>query len=219
MGDSRGLIRAAVARLHVRPAGTGSPPAGIRAGGTRMFALVAALCVLALGSVSGCQPAPEPVREPGVPAGSLWLLAEAAEDGDQGTLLLYMDPEAVGAEFAATTVARLDGEEEDEPIESAPGTHGGAFTSGPMVKGFTEGYVQNLLASVKGGTAAAEGTLFGAILDGVDMEEEVLSEGEVLVSVLVPDTETPVRLRMVRSGDRWQLVAIHDTTDLYGLFF
>ena len=185
------------------------------------LALVASVCVVALAVLSGCQSPPQPPPGPDVPAGSLWLLAQAAEQGDWGLMLEYMDPVAVGGSFAEATVARLEDDGETE-APSSSSSHGGSFTAGPMVTGFSEAFVTNLQANTANGTVLAEGNLMQAILDGGLGETESVSKNEALVSVTLTTgsgEESSANLRMVRDAEHWKLIAVEDTTDLYDVFF
>lgn len=156
-----------------------------------------------------------------MPAGSLWLLAQAAEQGDWGVMLEYMDPVEVGSRFAQATVGRLEGDEETE-APSDSGSHGGNFTAGPMVTGFTEAFVTNLQANAANGTLLAEGNLMQVILDGGLGETEYVSDDEALVDVVLSAAsgeQTSARLRMRRVAEHWKLIAVEDTTDLYEALF
>jgi len=183
--------------------------------------LVASACLVALAALSGCQSPPPPPPGPDVPAGSLWLLAQAAEQEDWGRMLEYMDPVAVGGSFAEATVARLDDDGETE-APSSSGSHSGSFTAGPMVTGFSEAFVTNLQANTANGTLLAEGNLMRVIIDGGLGDTELVSDAEALVSVTLTTSsgeEFPVNLRMVRAAEHWRLIAVEDTTDLYEVFF
>ncbi|MHB1451225.1 MAG: hypothetical protein ACYCXR_05265 [Coriobacteriia bacterium] len=185
-----------------------------------LIGAIASVCLIALVVLAGCQPAPPP--GPDVPAGSLWLLAEAADQADWGTMLVYMDPVAVGSNFAVATVGRLEEDGESETADSGSGSHGSAFTAGPMVTGFTEAFVTNLQANAANGTLLAEGNLVPVILDDGLGETEYVSDDEALVDIVLltaSGDETPVRLRMVRDAEHWKLIAVEDTTDLYEVFF
>lgn len=179
--------------------------------------LIAGACLVVVVAIAGCQPAPNA----DVPEGSLRLLAEAAEDSDWDSVRTYMDPDAVGVAFGESLIVRL--RSDDVPDASSPdsGSHGGEFSSGPMVGGFTSQFVEALEAGVEDGAVVGEGKLFTAILDDGVGETESVSEDEALVTVTVPaeSGEVTVRLRMTRNGDHWTLIAVEDTTDLYGLFF
>lgn len=183
--------------------------------------------LLILGSLSGCEPSPPPPPPPppppDVPAGSLHLLAEAAEEGDWGKMLEYMDPVKVGTAFAQATIARLEDDGDEESAGGSSGSHGGgAFVAGPMVTGFTEAFVTNLQANTKNGTLLAEGKMMRVILDGGLGETEFVSDSEALVDVALPTQEgeeAAVRLRMVRDAEHWKLIAVEETTDLYGVLF
>lgn len=178
-----------------------------------------AACATALVLLAGCQAAPP---TPDVPAGSLWLLAEAAEKGDWGTMLVYMDPVQVGGRFAEATVARLESNGEAQSSDADSGTHGGSFTPGPMVTGFTDAFVTNLQANTKNGVLLGEGNLMQVILDGGLGETEYVADDEALVDVELTaqgGEVSTVRLRMVRDAEHWKLIALEDTTDLYEALF
>lgn len=184
---------------------------------------VSTVCVLAVGGLTGCEPAPPPPPSADVPAGSLHLLAKAAEEGDWGKMLEYMDPVKVGTTFAQATIARLEDDGDEESSGGSSGSHGGdAFVAGPMVTGFTEAFVRNLQTNAKNGTLLAEGNLMRVILDGGLGETEYVSDNEALVDAVLPaedGDEATVRLRMVRDGEHWKLIAVEETTDLYGVLF
>lgn len=180
--------------------------------------LVTGLCLISLVTLAGCQ---EPVPEPDVPAGSLRLLAEAAQKGEWGTMLVYMDPIEIGTTFAQSTISRLDDEIDPDAPAGGSGSHnGGAFAASPMVTGFTESFQANFRSSVEHGTVLAEGNLLRVILDEGVGETEFVSETEATVTVEMPgDDAEPVLLRMVRDADHWKLVSIEGTTDIYSLLF
>lgn len=213
--------------LSLRPAaprgsrnGTLKRPSSFRrSAAVRVLAVAAScLCVLGVLGATGCQ---EPPPEPDTPAGSLRMLAEAAEKGEWGTMLVYMDPIQVGNSFAEATIARLDDEPEDGAPDSGTGSHsGGAFTASPMITGFTDAFMTNFQANVDSGSVLADGKLLRVILDDGVGESEPVSDAEVLVSVEMPgDDAQSVMLRMVRDADHWKLVSVEGTTDLYGLLF
>lgn len=185
--------------------------------------LVFAVGLLVLGSLSGCEPSPPPPPSADVPAGSLHLLAKAAEEGDWGKMLEYMDPVKVGTTFAQATIARLEDDGDEESSGGSAGPHsGGAFVAGPMVTGFTDAFVSNLQTNAENGTLLAEGNLMRVILDGGLGETEYVSDNEAVVEVTLPAADgegTPVGLRMVRDGEHWKLIAVEETTDLYGVLF
>lgn len=183
--------------------------------------LVFAVGLLVLGGLSGCEAPPPPSAD--VPAGSLHLLALAAEEGDWGKMLEYMDPVKVGTTFAQATIARLEDDGDEESSGGSAGPHsGGAFVAGPMVTGFTDAFVSNLQTNAENGTLLAEGNLMRVILDGGLGETEYVSDNEAVVEVTLPAADgegTPVGLRMVRDGEHWKLIAVEETTDLYGVLF
>jgi hypothetical protein len=184
---------------------------------TRFRILVAAVLLSVVVMSAGCAPAPGA----DVPEGSLRLLAEAADDRDWEAVRTYMDPEAVGVAFGESLIVRLREDDTSDTSSGGSSSHGGEFSSGPMVGGFTLKFVENLEAGVESGAVVTEGKLLAAILDDGIGETESVSDDEALVSVVVPSEsgEETVRLRMTRNGDHWTLIAVEDTTDLYLLFF
>ncbi|MCK8114949.1 hypothetical protein [Anaerosoma tenue] len=175
------------------------------------------LAFVALSAVAGCQ---SDTGEPGaMPDDAVVLLAEAAEDGDWTGVRTYMDANGVGLAFAADTMARA---RDEDASAGGSSMHGGDFPASAMEQTFADQFVESLQAGVENGTVVADGTLFGAILEDSPGEVEYVGDDEALVSVTVPDEEgadQALRLRMARSGQRWMLIAIEGTTDLYGLFF
>ncbi|MDY0340440.1 MAG: hypothetical protein RBS17_04435 [Coriobacteriia bacterium] len=182
------------------------------------------LSVLMLGGCASDEQQRADIRESlEGPSLAVFELAEAAEAGDITGVRTYMDSSSVGVVFARETLARLDDDDDSEASTPAAGGHSGDFDPSAMERTFAERFVEEFLAGVTDGTVVAEGTLFSEILTAGPGEAESLSDDEVLVSVVMPadeDGQTEiVRLRMSRTGQRWMLVAIEDTTDLYGLFF
>ena len=179
---------------------------------------ISCLCVLGVLGTAGCQ---EASPTPDTPAGSLVMLAEAAEKGEWGTMLVYMDPIQVGNSFAEATIAGLDDGKDAESSGGDSSAHsGGAFTASPMITGFTEAFMTNFRANVENGTVLAEGNLLRVILDDGVGETESVSENEATVTVEVPgDDAEPVLLRMVRDTDHWKLISVEGTTDIYSLLF
>lgn len=149
------------------------------------------------------------------------MLAEAAEKGEWGSMLVYMDPIQVGNSFAEATIARLDDEGDSGASDGGSSSHsGGAFTASPMITGFIDAFMTNFRANVENGTAVTEGNLLRVILDEGVGETEFVSETEAAVTVEMPgDDVEPVLLRMVRDADHWKLVSIEGTTDIYNLLF
>jgi len=192
--------------------------AGRRTYRNALVALVlAGLAVAVLSAVAGCQGGGE--ESGAMPDDAVVLLAKAAEKGDWTGVRTYMDANSVGLAFAAETMARA---RDEDAAAAGSSMHGNDFPASAMEQTFAERFVESLQAGVANGTVVADGTLFGAILEDGPGEVEYVSDGEALVSVTVPDEEgadQAVRLRMARSGQRWMLVAIEGTADLYGLFF
>jgi len=175
------------------------------------------LALVVFSAMTGCQ---SDAGEPGaMPDDALVLLAEAAEAGDWTGVRTYMDANGVGLAFAADTMARA---RDEDTSAGGSSMHGSDFPASAMEQTFAEQFVESLQAGVENGTVVADGTLFGAILEDGPGEVEHVGDDEALVSVTVPDEEgadQALRLRMARSGQRWMLIAIEGTTDLYGLFF
>lgn len=189
-------------------------PFASRAGSVIAACLVALLML----GVSGCQ---EAAPTPDTPTGSLLMLADAAEKGEWGNMLVYMDPIQVGNSFAEATIARLDDEADPGASDGDSSSHsGGAFTASPMITGFTDAFMTNLRTNVENGTVVAEGNLLRVILDDGVGETQSVSENEARVTVEMPGDEgETIALRMVRDGDHWKLVSIEGTTDLYAVLF
>lgn len=179
--------------------------------------MLAGLALAVLCAIAGCQGGGS---EPGAtPEDAVVLLAEAAESGDWTGVRTYMDANGVGLAFAADTMARA---RDEDTSAGGSGMHGGDFPAGAMEQTFAEQFVESLQGGVENGTVAGDGTLFGTILEDGTGEVEYVSNDEALVSVTVADEEgggQDLRLRMARSGQRWMLIAIEGTSDLYGLFF
>lgn len=179
--------------------------------------VLAGLALAVLSAVAGCQGGGE---EPGaLPDDAVVLLAEAAESGDWTGVRTYMDANRVGLAFAADTMARA---RDEDASAGGSSVHGNDFPASAMEQTFAEQFVESLQAGVENGTVVADGTLFGAILEDGTGEVEYVDDDEALVAVTVEDEQgvgQDVRLRMARSGQRWMLIAIEGTTDLYGLFF
>ena len=156
------------------------------------------------------------------PALAVFDLAEAAERRDITETRTYADMTAVGLAFARATMARLDANDETgsaPPITS----HGDGFPATAMETTFAERFTTAFFDAVESGTVVAEGTVLGAMLESGPGAVQYASDDEALVSVEVPGAEVAAvqtaRFRMARTGDRWMLIAVEETTDLYGLFF
>ncbi|MEL7668078.1 MAG: hypothetical protein AAGU73_07770 [Actinomycetota bacterium] len=153
------------------------------------------------------------------PALAVFDLAAAAEAGDVTGVRTYMDSTAVAVSFARAImdIARAD----DEPGSNSG--HADNLPVGKMEQTYSEQFTADVLAAVENGTLVAEGTVLAAILDEGPGAVEYVGDDEALVSVDVPVLEGAeahtAHFRMVRTGDRWMLIAVEDTTDLYGLFF
>jgi hypothetical protein len=175
------------------------------------------LALVVFSVMAGCQ---SDAGEPGaMPDDAVVLLAEAANEGDWTGVRTYMDANGVGLAFAADTMARA---RDEDTSAGGSSMHGNDFPASAMEQTFAEQFVESLQAGVENGTVVAGGTLFGAILEDGPGEVEYVGDDEALVSVTVLDEEgadQALRLRMARSGQRWMLIAIEGTTDLYGLFF
>ena len=189
--------------------------------------IVAAVLVTTLILASGgCQSVEQKrldIREDlEAPALAVFDLAEAAEAGDITGVRTYADMTAVGLSFARATMARLDADDETGSAPPAV-SHGEDFPASAMEQTFAERFTTEMFTAVENGTVVAEGTALGAVLESGPGIAEYAGEDEALVSVEVPGPEgaaaQTARFRMVRTGDRWMLVAVEDTTDLYGLFF
>ncbi len=173
--------------------------------------------VLCLAIAAGCQQAPSA----DTPEGSAMLLAEAAEGADWTGMRTYMDAEAVGLVFAESLLATLPGQDSSPGAAASPDMHGDGFPSGAMQETFARQFVETLQAAAEDGTVVAEGTLLGTLLEDGVGEIEYVGDDEALVSVTVPAEggDQTVQLRMRRTGQRWMLVAVQGTTDLYEIFF
>lgn len=190
-----------------------------------MAALLIA-AVLASAAVAGCSPSSdghataEPLEPP---AQAARLLAEAAQDGDWAGVRTYMDVEEVGLTFARATLERVRTDDETAAAEAAPGAHGGSeFPASAMEETFARRFVEAMKSGVESGSVVAEGTLFSAILEGGIGKTVYEGDDEALVSVTIPEDEgegSTVKLRMARVGERWMLIAIEGTTDLYETVF
>ncbi len=179
--------------------------------------VLAGLALAILSAAAGCQSGGEEAGA--MPDDAVVLLAEAAESGDWTGVRTYMDANGVGLAFAADTMARA---RDEDASAGGSGMHRNDFPAGAMEQTFAEQFVESLQAGVENGTVVADGTLFGAILEDGTGVVEYVGDDEALVSVTVPGDggiDEAVRLRMARSGQRWMLIAIEGTTDLYGLFF
>lgn len=155
------------------------------------------------------------------PALAVFQLAEAAEAGDLTGVRTHMDTRTVGLTFARATMAQLDsGAESSTPPASG---HSGNFNPTVMEQTFAERFDEAFKTGVADGTVVAEGTLFSAVLIEGPSGVEMVNDSEAVVRVTLPaageSEERTVDLRLSMAGQRWILVAIENTTDLYGLFF
>ncbi|MEA5076276.1 MAG: hypothetical protein VB139_07995 [Coriobacteriia bacterium] len=185
-------------------------------------ALVAALALSLVGCGSVEQQR-ESIRERlEAPALAVFDLAEAAEGGDITGVRTYADMSAVGLAFARATMARLDSDDETSSASTVV-SHGDGFPANAMEMTFAEQFTTAFFDAVESGTVVAEGTVLGAMLESGPGAVQYASDDEALVSVEVPGAEgaavQTARFRMARTGDRWMLIAVEETTDLYGLFF
>ncbi len=194
--------------------------------GVRSRLFTAALITSLVLSTAGCASVEQQratIREGlEAPALAVFDLAESAESGDVTGVRTYADMTAVGLSFARATLARLESDDESgstPPVVS----HGDGFPASAMETTFAERFTTAFFEAVENGTVVAEGTVFGAILETGPGTVEFAGDDEALVSVSVPGLEgtatQTARFRMARTGDRWMLVSVEDTTDLYGLFF
>jgi len=157
------------------------------------------------------------------PALAVFQLAEAAEAGDLTGVRTHMDTRAVGLTFARATMAQLDSMGESSTPQHPTSGHSGNFNPTVMEQTFAERFDEAFRAGVADGTVVAEGTLFSAVLTHGPGGVEMVNDSEAVVHVTLPASgesgERTVDLRLSMAGQRWILVAIENTTDLYGLFF